>query len=125
MDTYLPILIMFVIAGGFAGAFLLLSYLLGPKKPTDSKLSVYECGLNPVGSARERFSVKYYLVAILFIVFDIEVVFMYPWAVNYKNAIKDGHGAYMIAVMGVFFVMLVLGLFYEWRKGAMNWSNQA
>lgn len=121
---YLPILIMLLIAVGFAGGFLALSFFLGPKRPTASKLSVYECGLESVGNARERFSVKFYLVAILFIVFDIEVVFLYPWAVNFKLAITQGHGAYMLVVMGVFFLLLVLGLVYEWRKGALDWNKQ-
>lgn len=115
---------MFGIATLISGLFLLLSYVLGPKRPLKSKLSVYECGLEPVGNARERFSVKFYLVAILFIVFDIEVVFMYPWAINYKESIKDGHAVYMLIVMGIFFVLLTLGLLYEWRKGALEWSEK-
>lgn len=125
MNAYLPILIMFVIAALFSGTFLILSHLLGPKKPTASKLSVYECGVDsPTGSARERFSVKFYLVAILFIIFDIEIVFMYPWAVNFKQSIIDGHGPYMLVVMGIFFTILTLGLLFEWRKGALNWNDK-
>lgn len=125
MNAYLPILVMFIIAAGFAGTFLLLSHLLGPKRPTKSKLSVYECGIDePIGSARERFSVKFYLVAILFIIFDIEIVFMYPWALNYKDAIAQGHGTYMLVVMGIFFTVLTLGLLFEWRKGALNWNSR-
>jgi len=124
MNPYIPILIMFGIAMAVAGIFLLLSHVLGPKKPTPSKLSVYECGLEPVSDARERFSVKFYLVAILFIIFDIEVVFMYPWAINFKDAIAEGNGLYMLIIMGIFFTVLTIGLLYEWRKGALVWSEK-
>jgi len=124
MNAYLPILIMFIIAATLSGLILLLSTILGPKKPTKSKLSVYECGLTPVGNARERFSVKYYLVAILFIVFDIEVVFMYPWAINYKESLTQGHGLAMLIIMGIFFLVLTLGLLFEWRKGALDWAEK-
>lgn len=124
MLTYLPLLIMFAIALVFAGAFVGLSALLGPKRPTKSKLSVYECGVTPVGNARERFSVKFYLVAILFIIFDVEIVFMYPWAVYYQEAVEQGFGEYFFAVMALFFVILILGLIYEWRKGALDWSKR-
>lgn len=124
MLTYLPLLIMFAIALVFAGAFVGLSALLGPKRPTRSKLSVYECGVTPVGNARERFSVKFYLVAILFIIFDVEIVFMYPWAVYYREAVGQGFGEYFFAVMALFFVILILGLIYEWRKGALDWSKR-
>lgn len=124
MNPYIPILIMFFVAAVFSAGFVLLSKILGPKKPTKSKLSVYECGLEPVGNTHERFSVKFYMVAMLFILFDIEVVFLYPWAVNYKEAILSGSGLYMVAVMGIFFVLLTLGLIYEWRKGALNWNEK-
>jgi NADH-quinone oxidoreductase subunit A len=123
-SPYVPLLIMFGIAAIFAATFLGLSAWLGPRRPTASKLSVYECGLeHHAGSARERFSVKFYLVAILFILFDIEVVFLYPWAVNYRSLLAAGQGVYMLAAMGVFFILLTLGLVYEWRKGALDWSK--
>lgn len=124
MLTYIPLLILFAIALVFAVGFVALSAFLGPKRPTKSKLSVYECGITPVGNARERFSVKFYLVAILFIIFDVEVVFMYPWAVYYRDAVGQGFGLYFLAVMAVFFVILILGLIYEWRKGALDWSKR-
>lgn len=123
MNPYISVLVMFVIAVLFSGTFLGLSALFGPKKPNASKLSVYECGSPAIGNARDRFSVKFYLVAILFIVFDIEVVFLYPWALNYKEALANGQGLYMLAVMGIFFILLTLGLFYEWRKGALDWNK--
>lgn len=124
MSQYLPILITFVTAALAASVIPVLSWWLGPKKPTQSKLSVYECGLNPVGSARERFSVKFYLVAILFIIFDIEIVFMYPWAISFRQGIAQGQGIYLFVVMAVFFTVLTLGLIYEWRKGALDWSRR-
>lgn len=125
MEHYLPVIIMFVIALAFALVFISLSWLLGPKKPTQTKLSVYECGHNPVGSARERFGVKFYLVAILFIIFDIEVVFLYPWVLNYKDSLAQGNGLTLLAIMGPFFLMLIMGLIYEWKSGVLDWSKKA
>src|SRR5678810_961957 len=87
---YLPILLMFVVAGGFAVGNILLSTLVGQRKRTKTKLMPYECGKDPVGSARERFSVKFYLIAMIFILFDIEVIFLIPWAVVFKALIAQG-----------------------------------
>lgn len=120
--SYLPIVLTFGFALAFATLFLSLSRFLGPRHPNATKLSVYECGLNPVGSARERFSVKFFLVAMIFIIFDIEVVFMYPWAVRYKEAIATGLGMDYFSEMVIFFVMLNLGLYYAWRKKALDWT---
>lgn len=124
MSEYVPVLMIFGIAIAMASVIPVLSWLLGPKKPTESKLSVYECGINSVGTARERFSVKFYLVAILFIIFDIEIVFMYPWAIAYREGIRAGHGLYLLAVMGIFFTVLSLGLLFELRKGALDWGRK-
>ncbi len=124
MQQYLPVILMFGIALVFALAFLGASWLLGPKNPTKTKLSVYECGHNPIGSARERFGVKFYLIAILFIIFDVEVVFLYPWALNYKDAIAQGSGAYLFVVIAIFFAVLAIGLVYEWRSGVLDWSKK-
>ena len=85
MLQYLPILILFIIAVGFAVTNIAFSSILGTQKPSAEKLSTYECGIDPVGSARERFSVKFYLIAMLYVIFDIEVVFLYPWAVAFKS----------------------------------------
>jgi NADH-quinone oxidoreductase subunit A len=123
MSAYLPILVVFIFAFLFALTFLGLSRILGPQKPTLSKLSVYECGAPPIGSARERFSVKFFLVAMLFIIFDIEIVFMYPWAVFYHSAIKSS-GPFLFFEMAAFFVLLNLGLLYAWRKGALDWTKR-
>lgn len=121
MEDYLPILVTFGVAIAFSLTFLFIARILGPQRPNPSKLSVYECGLRPVGSARERFSVKFFLVAMLFIIFDIEIVFMYPWAVIYKEAIAGGQGGFFFIEMVIFFVLLNLGLYYAWRKGALDW----
>ena len=116
IDQYIPIGIMILI-GVIAGlVFTNLNRWLGPRRPTEEKLSTYESGMEPVRNARERFSVKFYLVAMLFIVFDIEIVFLYPWAVAYRTLDVAG-----IVGMAFFLLILVIGLVYEWRKGGMDW----
>lgn len=118
---YLPVLLVILMGGLFAGIFLLASFLIGPKKATPSKLSPYECGLKPVGNARERLDVKFSLVAMLFILFDIETVFLFPWAVLYRDLIKSGFGPFMAIEMGIFLFILAVGLVYVWRKKALDW----
>jgi len=116
ITQYIPIVFMILI-GIVAGiVFTNINRWLGPRRPTEEKLSTYESGMEPVRSAHERFSVKFYLVAMLFIVFDIEIVFLYPWAVVFKQLDLAG-----ILGMGLFLCILVLGLMYEWRKGGMDW----
>jgi NADH-quinone oxidoreductase subunit A len=116
IEQYVPIVIMILI-GVIAGiVFTNINRWLGPHRPTEEKLSTYESGMEPVRSARERFSVKFYLVAMLFIVFDIEIVFLYPWAVVFRKLEIAG-----VVGMGVFLVILTIGLIYEWRKGGMDW----
>ena len=117
LDTYLPILTLIVIALGFAFASILLSGLIGQKKPTAVKLAPYECCMPPVGSARERFSIKFYIIAMLFIVFDIETVFLYPWAVVSKQLHIFG-----LIEMGIFLLILLVGLVWVWGKGALEWD---
>lgn len=119
---FIPVLLVFLLAILFSGAFLGLSYLIGPKKPTASKRSPYECGLEPVGGARERFSVKFFLVAILFILFDIEVVFLFPWAILYRDFISEGMGLFAFVEMALFLGILALGLVFVWRKKALEWK---
>ena len=124
-SEYIGLLVTFALALGIAGAMLLLNALLGPKnRQSPVKSEPFECGLPALSAPSGRFSVKFYLVAILFIVFDIEVVFLYPWAINYKQALAEGQGLYMLSIMGFFFALLTLGLFYEWRQGALNWSQK-
>jgi NADH-quinone oxidoreductase subunit A len=117
LTAYLPILILMALAILFALGALLLSSLLGPRDPNPVKLAPYECGITPVGSARGRFPVKFYLVAMLFIVFDIEIVFLYPWAVVYREL-----GLFGLAEMGIFVGVLLAGLVYVWRKGGLEWD---
>jgi NADH-quinone oxidoreductase subunit A len=115
---YLPLLIHFVVAGLLAGAIVVLSWLIGYRKPTRAKLSPYECGMTPVGDARERFSVKFYLVAMLFILFDVETVFLYPWAVILRDLKMFGFWE-MLVYIGI----VLVGFFYIWKKGALDWGK--
>jgi NADH-quinone oxidoreductase subunit A len=115
---YLPLLIHFVIAGVLAGIFVLLSYIIGYRRPTRAKLSPYECGMAPIGDARGRFSVKFYLVAMLFILFDVEAVFLYPWAVILRDLKMFGFYE-MLVYLGI----VLVGYFYIWKKGALDWGE--
>lgn len=117
LGAYLPIIILVVIALLFGLGSLIFSSLIGQKKPSAVKLQPYECGCEPVGSARERFSVKFYLIAMLFILFDIEAVFLYPWAVLFKKLKVFG-----LMEMGVFIAILLVGYIYVWKKGALEWE---
>ena len=117
LDTYLPIMVVISIAFAFAVASVVLSRLIGVKKPSEVKLAPYECGMPLLGSAEDRFSIKFYLVAVAFIVFDVEVAFLYPWAIVFKQL-----GWYGASVMGVFVFILILGLIYDWKKGALEWD---
>lgn len=117
LGTYLPIMLLLLIALAFGLGSIVLSSIVGQKKPTPMKLAPYECGCDPVGTAQERFSIKFYLVAVTFIVFDLEVVFLYPWAVVFKQL-----GWYGMASMGFFFFVLVIGFIYDWKKGALEWE---
>jgi NADH-quinone oxidoreductase subunit A len=117
IEQYLPIGLMIVLAVGF-GVFLVnINRWIGPRKPNDEKLSTYESGMDPIRSARERFSVKFYLVAMLFIIFDIEIVFMYPWAVKFREL-----GVFGFVEMLIFILILLVGYFYILRKGALRWE---
>ncbi len=116
MEQYIPIGLM-ILFGVTAGVvFTNINRWIGPRRPTEEKLSTYESGMEPVRTARERFSVKFYLVAMLFIVFDIEVVFMYPWAVMFRQL-----GLFGFIEMLVFILILLVGLLYIVRKGALQW----
>ena len=119
---YLPIVILLVIALGFALGMLALTHLLGPRHPNPAKLSTYESGVPPVGDARLRFSIKFYLVAMLFIVFDIEVVFLYPWAVLFQEFVRAGHGLFLFVEMLVFLGILIVGLLYIYGRRALEWE---
>jgi NADH-quinone oxidoreductase subunit A len=117
LENYLPILI-FIIIGGLLGVVaLIIGRLLGPKRPDPAKNSPYECGFPPFDDARLPFDVRFYLVAILFIIFDLETAFLVPWAVVFREL-----GWFGLAVMGIFLGLLVIGFIYEWKKGALEWD---
>ena len=122
LGAYLPILVLVIIAVCFGMGSLIFSTLIGQKKPSTVKLAPYECGCEPVGTARERFSIKFYLIAMLFILFDIECVFMYPWAVVFNKFIAGGLGTFIFAEMLVFIAILFVGYIYVWKKGALEWE---
>ena len=114
---YFPILVFLVIAGGLAVAMILASFVLARQNPNSEKLSPYECGFDPFADARVRFDLRYYLVAILFIIFDLEVAFLFPWAVSLGDI-----GAFGFWSMVVFLGVLTVGFIYEWMKGALEWE---
>lgn len=117
-ETYWPVLLQALIAMAVAAGMLGISYILGKKVRNRVKDMPYECGMTPTGTARERFSVKFYLVGMLFILFDIEAVFLYPWAVVYREL-----KLFAFFEMFVFIVLILAGFFYIWKKGALDWSG--
>ena len=118
MQGWLSILLMVVLGAGFAAFSVALSNLLGPSKPSPEKSAPYECGMPAVGDARERQSVKFYLVAMIFLLFDIEVAFLYPWAMALRRLGWSG-----FAQVVMFMLMLLAGYVYVWRKGALDWGT--
>ena len=127
LRAYLPILLVFVVSTGFAITNVLLSQLVGQRKRTRTKLMPYECGKDPVGSAHERFSVKFYLIAMIFILFDIEVIFLIPWAVVFKTlaAISPQMRTLIYVEMMLFIALLLAGYVYVLKKGLFNWGERA
>ena len=115
---YLPIVLMFLVALGFVITTMLASHWLGPKRKTKIKLDSFECGIEAQGNARLPFAIKYFLVAILFVLFDIEVIFMYPWAVNFKELGMTG-----VVEVFSFIVLLLIGFYYMLSKKALNWEE--
>jgi NADH-quinone oxidoreductase subunit A len=115
---YSPIVFMFLLAAGFVGITMLATHLLGPKRKAQTKLESFECGIESKGNARIPFNIKYFLVAILFVLFDIEVIFMYPWAVNFKELKVEG-----FLEMLLFIAALLIGFFYIKKKGALTWED--
>jgi NADH-quinone oxidoreductase subunit A len=117
---WFPVLVQVVLAMVIAGALVALSYLIGKRVKNKVKDQPYECGMVPVGDARERFSVKFYLVAMLFILFDIEAIFLYPWAVIYKTFSSK---MFAFSEMFLFIVLIVAGFFFIWKKGVLDWAS--
>ena len=117
LDAYVPVLLFVLVAIGFAIFTLMISSLIQSSRYNEVKLQPYECGIEPVTDARDRYSVRYYLIAMLFVIFDVETIFMFPWAV-----IMDELALFGLIEMLVFLFILVLGYVYAWRKGALEWA---
>jgi NADH-quinone oxidoreductase subunit A len=117
LAEYLPTLLFLMVATGIGVALIVIGNVLGPKRPNAEKLSPYECGFAAFEDARMQFDVRYYLVAILFIVFDLEIAFVFPWAVVFREL-----GVFGLVEMGVFLLLLVIGFAYVWKKGALEWE---
>jgi NADH-quinone oxidoreductase subunit A len=121
---YLPLVLQILVALGLAGGMVAASFVIGKHKRSRTKLGAYECGMDPVGDARGRFSVRFYMVAMLFILFDVEAVFMLPWAVVYRELTTiTGNKLFGFWEMLVYIGFVAVGLFYVWKKGILNWSN--
>jgi NADH-quinone oxidoreductase subunit A len=117
LHEYLPILIFLFVAGGFGAVLLTLGFVLGRHKPDAAKLSPYECGFEAFEDSRAQFDVRYYLVAIVFIIFDLEIAFLFPWAVVFHSI-----GYFAWGSMVLFLGILIVGFVYEWKKGALEWD---
>jgi len=121
-EQSLPLLLVVGLAAVLAGLFLWLSYVLGPRKPSDLKATTYECGIPARGSVQIRFFVRFFLVALLFLLFDLEAVFLYPWAILYRDLLAEGRALFALGEMGVFLGILVVGFVYVWKKGGLEWQ---
>ena len=117
LQNYLPVLVFLGVATGLGLLLMALGFLFGSGRKDAEKLSPYECGFEPFEDARIKFDVRYYLVAILFIIFDLEIAFLFPWAVS-----LDAIGGFGLAAMAIFLTLLVVGFVYEWKKGALEWD---
>jgi NADH-quinone oxidoreductase subunit A len=118
LDTYAPLLLMFVLASGLAGALVAVSTLVGRHKRTREKDQPYECGIRPTGDAREPVSVHFYMVALVFILFDVEAIFLYPWALVYRDLSLFG-----FVEMVLYIMILLAGYIFLWKKGALDWTR--
>jgi NADH-quinone oxidoreductase subunit A len=117
LKDYLSIILFLIIASGLSVAFIVINFIFSPKKPDPEKLSAYECGFEPFNDSRIEFDVRFYLVAILFIIFDLEIAFLFPWAVSLGNI-----GILGFCSMMIFLFILTVGFIYEWKKGALDWE---
>jgi NADH-quinone oxidoreductase subunit A len=122
MIDFIPIAVLIVMATGFAILVVVLGHLFGPKRQTEAKGMPYESGMSPYGAGTRRQTVRFYLIAVLFILFDIEVIFFLPWAVILRDFVKNGLGLFALAEMFVFIVILLVGYVYAWKKGALEWE---
>ena len=117
LKDYFPIILFLIIALGLSSAFIVINFILSPKNPDPEKLSAYECGFEPFQDSRMEFDVRFYLVAILFIIFDLEVAFLFPWAITLGKI-----GLFGFWSMMIFLTVLTIGFIYEWKKGALEWE---
>jgi NADH-quinone oxidoreductase subunit A len=117
LAEYLPTLVFLIVAAGIGVSLIVIGNLLGPRRPGSEKLSPYECGFNAFEDARMKFDVRYYLIAILFIVFDLEIAFVYPWALIFRDL-----GVFGLIEMGIFLGLLLIGFVYVWKRGALEWE---
>jgi NADH-quinone oxidoreductase subunit A len=122
MIEYIPIAILIVLATGFGALVVILGHLFGPKRPTEAKGMPYESGMSPYGPGTRRQTVRFYLVAVLFILFDIEVIFLLPWAVVLRQFVDNSLGLFALVEMFVFIIILLVGYVYAWKKGALEWE---
>lgn len=122
IDQYVPLALLFGVVIVVAAVLVILAITLGPSRPTAAKVSAFECGVIPVGDARTRFPVRYYLVALVFVVFDLEAVFIYPWAVSLPEMRAAGLTTFWFVEMLVFMGVLLVGLVYLWKRGALDWE---
>ena len=120
-SDYIPILMQLILIIGFGAVMLIFTHFVGPKNPSDEKLDVYECGVPPYSDVPARFPVKFYLVGVLFVLFDIEAIFLYPWAVVFKDFLVL-YGPFIFIEGLVFIGILLVGLLYVWRRGALDWD---
>jgi NADH-quinone oxidoreductase subunit A len=121
-ESFVPILLVIGIAVAFSLLFLVLSFLFGPKRPDPLKLTTYECGIPPRGSRDVRFYVRFFLIALLFLLFDLEAVFIYPWVILFRTLVADGRALFALAELGFFLSVLVVGYVYVWKKGGLEWQ---
>ena len=121
-EQFIPVLMVLAVAAAFAAVFLGLSVWLGPRRSNPLKDTTYECGIPVRGSTQIRFFVRFFLVAIFFLLFDLEAVFLYPWVILYRNLVEAGHGAFALMEMGAFVSVLLVGFVYIWKKGGLEWQ---
>ena len=117
LNEYLTIIIFLLVSLGLSAGFILINFIFSPKKPDPEKLSAYECGFEPLNDSRMEFDVRFYLVAILFIIFDLEIAFLFPWAISLGKI-----GIFGFISMMIFLFILTVGFIYEWKKGALDWE---
>jgi len=120
IENYFPIFIVFIVAAGFTFVSLIMTHILGPRITNPVKLMPYESGVDPLAETRIRFSIRFFIIALLFIIFDIEIIFLYPWAVVFKDFLS--FGSFIFFEMVIFLAILVFGYVYVWRNGALDWE---